>query len=317
MLKFLLKALVVALLVLPFTACFRKKAGSRNLQQWLDKHYPGKFEVLSTSTDDAIRNLSFKVKTSLVGEKANPLVQYYIKWDKRAPDLNLTTDLVDTAFAQAASYYQDARELLQILQAQGLEPPCVSLKNGTATILLFHEPTVEFRAQCLASIEKAFQAWPKSGSYDKEILLMEKAAQAGTAGEILPISYFMDRQYLKAVTYRFQLPYNQPFSGENLGENWSFNTASDQFAAAHEKARKAMETWAAQHYGKPYFVMDTSEFEQTSEKPLRYRFKFAFTHHEQPENSTDYVEPDGYFVVNFDIDKNEALKITTDFTNLQ
>lgn len=317
MLKFLLKLLVVGLLALPFTACFRKKAGSRNLQQWLDRHYPGKFEVISTSTDDAIRNLSFKVKTSLVAEKANPLVQANIKWDKRAPDLNLTMGLVDTAFAQAETYFQDAQELLQILKTQGLERPCVSLKNRTATVLLCQQATEEFRQQCLAKIEKACRLWPKSGEYDKEILLMEKAAQANIPGEILPISFFMDRQYLKAVTYRFQLPYNQDFGGENLNENWSFNTASDQFTTAHEEARKAMETWAAQHYGKPYFLMDTSEFEQTSEKPLRYRFKFAFTHQEQPENSTDYVEPDGYFVVDFDMDKNEALAIATDFTNQQ
>jgi hypothetical protein len=55
--------------------------------------------------------------------------------------------------------------------------------------------------------------------------------------------------------------------------------------------------------------MDETEFEQLSEKPLRYRFRFAFTEKQQAEDSTVYVEPDGYIVVDFDMYKQEALKI--------
>ncbi|MBI1226529.1 MAG: hypothetical protein GC192_14945 [Bacteroidetes bacterium] len=298
----------MGLSLLAFWGCFRKKAAISNLQDWLDKHYPNRFEVLSTGPDDAIRNMSFKVKRSLVAEKANPLVQAELKWDKRQPDFDLTTGRVDTVFAQAQTYFQDAQDLLRILKSQGFDKPCVSLKDGIATVILFHEATEEYRRECVLKLEKAFKSWPKSEEYGKEILLMGTDAYTNMPGEILPIDYFVGRAYLKQVTYRFQLSYNDEFDGENLMDNWIFNTASDQFNAAFEKARTEVENWAKTNY-KPYFFMENSEFEQVSEKPLRYQFKFAFTHKKQAEDSTEYVEADGYFVVDFDMDKNEVLKI--------
>lgn len=303
------KIAAVGLLLVFLSACFRKKTSISNLQDWLDKHYPSRFQVLSTSTDDAIRNLSFKVKNSLVAEKSNPLVQVKLKWDKRSPELNLTTGLVDTAFAQAQTYFQDAQDLLRALKTHGFEKPVVSIRNGTASMLLFHEATEEYRQECLTKLETVFHSWSKTEEYDKEILLLVKAGEASIPGEILPISYFMDGQYLKQVVYRFQLPYNQDFIAEKVSDNWSFNTASDQFTASYEKAKTSAETWATQHYKPSFFLMDETEFEQLSEKPLRYQFKFAFTEMKQAEDSTVYVEPDGYFMVDFDMEKSEAIKI--------
>lgn len=308
-----LKILVAGLLMLSVSACFRKKPGIGNLKDWLEMHYPGRFEVLSTGPDDAIRNLSFKVKKSLVAEKSDPLVQVQLKWDKRETGFGLTTAKVDSAFAQAKTFSKDAYELLSLLKKQGFDNMAAGIQNWTAMVLLFETSTPESRQERLRQLENAFSAWPKSGSYGKEVLLMEPAVKTELPGEILPLSYFLDGngQFRKQATYSFYLPQNQELETENAAEIWQYNTLNDQFSPVFEQARSAMEAWAKKNVRQPYFLMETSEYEEISQQPLQYRFKFPFTDENQAEAASNgiYVEQDGYFSVVFDLEKNEAVKI--------
>ncbi len=311
--KRILQALILGLLVLPFSACFRKKAAISNLQNWLDKHYPGRFEVLSTGPDDAIQNLSFKVKRSLVAEKANPLVQTQLKWDKRQPDFDLTTAMVDSAFAQTKTTLDDAQDLHRRLKEKGFEKIAVGIKKWTVVVLLFEEPTDENRHRLLSQLELVFGSWPKSSTYDKQILLMEAAAQDSLPGEILALSYFLegDGLYERQALYSLQLPHSQVFEAAELHEDWMYNTQNEQFSKVPDKAKSALETWAKQQVKQPYFLMETIESEQISLQPLRFRFRFPFTDksHEEAVSQSRYVEVDGHFSVDYDVDKDVALNI--------
>lgn len=65
----LFKIAALALILLIFAYCFRKKNSNPNLKSWLEEQYRGRFVVLDTQMSDPIKNLSFKVKNSVVAEK--------------------------------------------------------------------------------------------------------------------------------------------------------------------------------------------------------------------------------------------------------
>lgn len=313
MIRRILKLTILGITLLAFWGCFRKKAAISNLQDWLDKHYPGRFEVLSTGPDDAIRNLSFKVKRSLVAEKANPLLQAQLKWDKRQPNFDLTTGMVDTVFAQAQTMLNDAQELHRLLQEKGFEKIATGIIKETAVVLLFEEPTNENRQRVLTQLQAVFESWPKSSDYDKQILLMPAAVRDSLPGEILPLSYFLEGNglYERQAFYSLLLPYNQAFVAKELNEDWLYNTQNEEFSKVPDKAKTAMEAWAKAHVKKPYFLMGTIQYEQISVQPLRFKFTFPFTDksHEEAVSQSRYVEPDGHFSVEYDVDKDMALKI--------
>ncbi len=311
--KHILKILMAIVLMLSFSACFRKKSGAGNLQDWLEKHYPGRFEVLSTGADDAIRNLSFKVKKSLVAEKSNPLVQVLLKWDKRQPGLGLTTAAVDAAFAQAKTACEDARELVSMLKTHGFDNMAVGISNFTTMVLLFEESTAESRQERLQQLKTIFSAWPASGGYDKEILLMEPAEHVNLPGEVLPLSYFLEGngQFRNHATYTLYLANDKAGGPKHFDGIWQYNTRNEHFATVSGQARSAMEAWAKTNVKQPFYLLETSEYEQIGEQPLRYRFKYPFTHKNPQEAAPEgaYIEPDGYFVVEFDLEKNEVVGV--------
>ncbi len=311
--KRLLKIAALGLLLSPFSACFRKKAAIDNLQDWLDLHYPDRFQVLSTGPDDAIRNLSFKVKKSLVAEKSNPLVQAQLRWDKRQPNFSLSTAAVDDAFLQAQMALNDIQELNRLLKANGFDKSAVGSKNWTAIILLFETATPENRQQLSKRLEIVFEKWSKTEKYAKEILLMEPTSQDSLPGEILPLSYFLEgnSQYGNQAIFRLQLTEIQSSTTNGQSEEWEFNTSNEQFDKALENARSALDAWAKEHVKQPYFLMEVSEYEQFSEEPLLFRFKFPFTDkdHTDAISNSQYVEADGYFSMDFNMENNNAYHI--------
>lgn len=309
MMKNMLKVLVLGLLVFPFYQCKRKK--TPDLQAWLEHRYQGRFEVISTTTDDAIRNLSFKVKKSVVAEVANPMVQAVFRWDLRAVDLGLTAAEVDGAFANAATEWQDATALYEVLKKHGFENMAVSIRKGAATVFVFAEPSPEARHEQLVKLEQALADWPAASSYDKALALMEASEFDKEFQEIVPLSYWQPSNihYRKYLIFSVSCRYDRPFSANELEREWAFNTEGDRVLVFLEKARHAMKTWAMAHYKKPYHLLEVTESDWGGQGSTRLKFKFPFT--DRPhENSDAEVSPDGYFVVDFDIDKQEVVKVT-------
>lgn len=305
MMKNFLKVLLLGLLVFPFYHCKRKK--TPDLQAWLEHRYQGRFQVISTTTDDAIRNLSFKVKKSVVAEVANPMIQAVFRWDLRAVDLGLTTAEVDGAFANAATEWQDATALYEALKKHGFENMAVSIRKGAATVLVFAEPRPEARHEQLLMLEKALTDWPAASSYDKTLAFIEASELGKEFQEIVPLSYWQPSNihYRKHLVFSAFCRYDRPFSAKELEQEWTFNTEGDRFLAFLEKAEQAITTWATEHYKKPYHLLNVTESDLGGQGSTSLKFKFPFT--DRPTDNPDAeVAPDGYFVVDFDIDKQAA-----------
>lgn len=67
-------ALVLIAVSVLILRCTRRETATDTLEYWLEKHFPGRFGLLDTQTEDPIRNLSFQVKRSVVADKSDPLV---------------------------------------------------------------------------------------------------------------------------------------------------------------------------------------------------------------------------------------------------
>lgn len=310
--KNFLKVLLLGLLAILFYQCKRKKAPVTDLQAWLETHYQGRFQVVSTTTDDAIRHLSFKVKKSVVAEAANPMVQAVFRWDKREQDLGLTTAEVDTAFANAAVEWQDATALYAVLKKHGFENTAVSIRKGMAVVLVFAEPTPQVRHEQLFRFEKALADWPAADRYDKELAFMEPSEWGREFQETVPLTYWEPSglHYRKHLVFNVFCQHDRPFSAKELGRAWAFNTQGDRFLVFLEKAREAMNSWAEQHYKKPYHLLEMSEYDPGGPGSTSLKFKFPFT--DQPVESLDAdISPDGYFVVDFDIDKQAVVAVSS------
>jgi hypothetical protein len=227
----LVKLIVGGLLLLVFAQCNCKKTAAPNLQNWLDGHFPGRFQVLSTQADDAIRNLSFKTKKSVVAEAADTMVQSLVLWDARQPDLKLTAVGVAAQFERAAMEWKDAQLFYRTLKMNGFENMTVSVSDGEAVVLTFEEPTPVRRHERLFQLEKALADWPVSMNYTKKLAFMDTVGLVQDFGGFVPLTYWVqeDAAYRKQLLFSVTCNYNAPFSAAELEALWEFNLDSDRF----------------------------------------------------------------------------------------
>lgn len=309
--ELIFKIVVGVLLLLFFTQCVRKKAAEPNLQNWLDGHFPGRFQVLSTQTDDAIRNLSFKVKKSVVVEAADTMVQSLVRWDLRQPDLKLTNEGVIAQFERPAGEWEDAQSFLKTLKKNGFENISISVRNGRAVVLVFEEPTPERRHKRILQLEKALAEWPVSSNYDKELAFMDTTASEKDFGDFVALAYWeqADVPYQKQKVISVFCPYNDTFSAAEMGQTWGFNTGSDRFHIFYKKVREELEKWTERHFKnelEPVFEM--IEVRQSGEAPLLLIFKIPFVDKSAESNGSDDSHL-GYFIIEFDVDGQEVKAI--------
>jgi hypothetical protein len=298
----LLKIMAAGACILLFVYCMRKKTPDPGLEGWLEKHYPGRFQIVSTQSDEGIRNLSFKVKKSVVAEASNPMVQALLRYDLRQADLKLDTAEVNALFARSAEVWEDAQALQGVLESGAYENWAAGIRNGVASLLVWEEPSPDRRKEWAQRMERALLAWPAAGEYDKELLFVEPVGMADHEGKIVPLNYWLeyDGQYTKQVVFRLFCPYDRPFRAADLAREWQFNADSDRFTRYLEQTRDAVEKWAGQHLKQPYEWLDLTEYEKAQQSPETLRFSFLVT---------SETIPDGRIEAEFDVDRGEVRRI--------
>lgn len=290
------------LVILLFTQC-RKKNQTPNITNWLEKEYPNRFEVLDTYTDDIIRNLSFSIKHSIVAEKSNPMVQAKLHWNANFEDLKLTKGIVDSAFINAKSDYEDAQTLYKILHNHVLKDVSVSIKSGIAMVLIFAEPTPEHRQMSLNILEKCFAQWQKSAEYDINVSYLEPSEKNKAFKEIVPLLYWSQSysEFQRNMLYWTFCPLPERFSAKKLAHNWRLNTGSNRFMVRVESARKEAQTWASEHLKRPFTILDTVEFDQSYKNINLVNLKFPLAYKGEIGKT---IEIDGYISMDYEVERN-------------
>lgn len=295
------RIVLVFLFGLLIFGCNRRKKAPTGLADWLEMHFPNRFQILESRTVDPIRNLSFKVKKSIVAEKTDTLLQIEVKWDARAPDLGLSPGEIDSLFAQAKPELDDARSLFDALKTAGISKVSASILNGYATVLIFEEPTPAHRERFLNDIKTVFLKWPLHKNYGIWLVFMEPSAFQTEFGDIVPLGHWVRpdgwQRQKGIISLQFQQHY--AFDLEAMGKAWTFNTESDRLGAWVDQARPIAERWATEQLKKPIALKSLSEYESLDKK-MGVKIKFAFS--DQPKLGED-APISGYVAGDFLLDK--------------
>lgn len=291
-------------------ACTRRKSPPDNLAAWLELHFPGRFEIVDTQTEDPIRNMSFKIKRSVVADKSDPLLQIQLRWDKREPGLGLSPESVDSGFARARPVLADARALLDALKAAGLNRVCAGIRNGDAQVLLFEEPTPEYRKQTLSALKTALGQWPAAGQYGLTVQFMEPAVWKTEFGDIVPLAHWVrqDSWQTRKTILLLSLSEGDPYEPRAAEQALRINTGSERLGQWADAARPLAERWAAEHLKKPYaFFTNLAQYEAMEQKPGAL-LGFPFTHSGE---AVEGAEIDGYVVGEYGLDSGtyERLRV--------
>lgn len=304
----LFKLFIGALILLAVVAgCRRKKPNTSTLSGWLEVNYPGRFTVMSTEISDPVRNLSFQVKNSVVAENSDTLVQTIVHWDKRQPDLGITKSGIDSAFVKAARETKDARALLDALHNAGFEHIAAGIYRGTASVMLYEEPTPVRRKECLAGIAQALSNWPALSEYDLEISFQEPYNDGVEFKGVAPVSYLAQSGSLPLKQKIFILNCQQPFTfdAKKSEKEWLFNTNSQRMDAFIEQARQAAEAWRDQHV-KNATILSISEYSHPEPNDTHVNLKFFINF---KKHSTDPDQADGAISCDVNVDTKTVEQI--------
>lgn len=277
--KHLIKLFLAGLVLVLLAYCRPKKTTPGDLQSWLDKYYPGRFQVLWTTSRNVIRNFSFKAKRSVVAEKDQPLVQALIDWDRRDAEFGLSQETVDDAFVRAREVWAEVTSFTATMKAHQSEGWAAGIRDGTVTVLVFEESTRSNRDKWLSALEQVFAAWPAAGSYGKDLFFAEPGEAANFPEQMVPLQYWLDLNggYRKQVIMQLHCAYDQAFLATNLAQAWQFNIESVRFAAYSDQARQAAQNWLEQQPGQLTATFESAELGQPDGPPLLLQFFFPVT----------------------------------------
>lgn len=303
-----LLALAFALLI-SFTVfgCFRKKKPSPNLEDWLQTHFPNRFDIVDTQTEDVIRNLSFKVKKSVIAERADSLVQIQVRYDKRDADLGLDPQSIAPQIEIAKREVDDARALFAALQNAGCQKISASIRHGDAAIMVFENPTPEARKQVLEKVITALKQWPAAGNYGLWLAFMEPQFYHQEFGDIIPLKHWVrpDNWQRANMTVFLQAKQGYALNVRQLEKNYEFNIESDRQLQMLERARPIALQWAEAHLKRKLVASSQTEYGALKGN-LGTTFTFSFTE-TTDENAPVLCRVEGDFLLDEDVFKHLRL----------
>ena len=293
--------LFIVLLVCSFLySCFGKKKTADGLEAWLDAHFKGRLKIVSTSTSDPIKHLSFKVKNSVVASTDDSLHQIVIRWDKRVDNLGISLDEVNEMLTRSKVELTDARELFNLIKEGELSSISCAITNAYARILLFKEPTPQNRIQIIEKLISILQTWLKTKSYGLAIDIMEPKALGSEFGDIIPLSHWhrADSWQSRNTLLTLRIDPGTILEAKTMNQQWKFNTESDRLLQWIEESRPLATEWAKVHLKKAPRMLSQSQY-SALENQLGVQIQFPFSYSTNAEDSSNI---DGYITGNYLLD---------------
>jgi hypothetical protein len=272
--------LVAAVVLLVTLGCFRKKNAKANLPDWLETHFPGRFEVLETSlAKNWATSWDFGSKKSIVAEKADPEVQILLFWEKGKVALRLSTAEVDSAAVSARHNVQQARLLHKLLTTNGLEGFSTSWANGRSVVVLFAEPTPEHRQNTVRILKKTFDAAPSDLTADVRVYYFEPTARGELFKDIVTLEYWerpgtWHQDHL--LVYLETDWTAADFSEKAVAKQWTCNTAAARTGKYQDEAEQRVLAWAAEHLKGEVHLAGYTECQLDEKDPLGIRYQFPY-----------------------------------------
>lgn len=310
-----MKYYLILLLMFGLFACFRKKSPPKNIEGWLDLHFPGQYKVL----DSNLRVLDFMAwykgdKLALVADAADQDVQFFVPWIKGDAELGLDGGKIRDMHTRARAELQTARDLYEMLHKTGLAQFSVGVLNTSTYIQFFIEPDAAARnavPQRLASVLPSQMPDTLTGFY---IELMEPEGYHAEYQDVIPAGYWKRDGGWQEKNRLFSLyaSREQPLDVKN----WRFNSSCKRCGAYRDQAFTKAKEWAAQHLTQPAFLDSEQPYgvEVPEKNGLSVRFGFPYFK-AMPPKEGDKPDPEGYVTITYDLARAQfsALKTAPQF----
>lgn len=312
--------LILSLLMFSIFSCFSKKTPSNNIEAWLEKEFPGQFQVLDSNLKMLDVMAQFKgEKRALIAERSDTLVQFSLDWKKNIPSLGLETEWVKGMDLSARNEVAKARQLFQDLQNSGLEQFSVGVHSESATIQVFTEPNPDNRLQTIERIKKGLDTRSASNPKTIYVELMEPTAYHTEFQDIIPFGHWETgigwQRENKILSLEFD--WNKSLKVSELMAYWELSPDSKRSGQYMDSSFIQAKAWAEKHLPKPYYLDDgqTIGYELSKLNPdgleikphspgIRLAFPY-FDKEPTEEERAHLLEPKGYVVGMFFLDEQK------------
>jgi len=235
-------------------SCFGKK--KENLQSWLDKNFPGQYEIVE-SRQRFMEHFQFSKKmTTVVSAKADPDVQFVVYWLKDKEGLNVTREEIEHSFEKSKKEASQARMLFQALAEEGTSKVSVGVVDDAAYFLVYDEPTPDARKKYLTQIQSMLDRRSAADQTNIFIEFMEDSVYQQEFKDIVPAGYWarIDHYHEDNNTVSIDYSWIPGMKVEKLMTMWAVNTISKRSslykAAAYEQALQ----WAQKNIQGPFYL---------------------------------------------------------------
>ncbi|MEZ4941955.1 MAG: hypothetical protein R3D58_13840 [Saprospiraceae bacterium] len=295
--------------------CARKNETAQAVHSWLEKSFPGQFEVLKTSYAKnqwiSPDKNTFRV---VLASKADPAVQFTIIWDRSAPDGGITDSTVHTAYQYALSQVDAARSLYAELQKRNLLAS-VGVNDTLADIWVFTESAAEIRENVLHTVTSALAAWPHTAQTEFQLLFMEPASWEEDYQKILPPAtvHTLEQSHWQQdnCTFVLRMQGDSIPAMQELKKRLRVNPRAKRASAWLDTASQHALKWADRNLQKPFYV-ETKQYVGEQVDPqdptaVRYWFPYFLRTNEAPASTG--ADPDGQIVVIYQTEKNVCTQV--------
>ena len=241
------KFILFILLMFSIFSCFRKKTPPKNIESWLELHFPGQFEVLVSNLKMLDVMAQFKgEKLALVAEKSDSEVQFLLDWQKGADSLGLSPEQVKQKLEVAKTYVVAARELFKLLKDKGLEKFSVGVIDQAAYIQVFLEPTPVARKQTLEIVKAVLDSRPEQPQTSIFLELMEASSYQSEFKDIIPRGHWKTgmawQEENKIMGLDFE--WGRALKLSELMRHWEVNSVAKRSSQYDALARQQANEWA-------------------------------------------------------------------------
>ncbi|MFN0174605.1 MAG: hypothetical protein ACKVU0_08170 [Saprospiraceae bacterium] len=309
------KFILFTLLMFSIFSCFSKKTPPKNIESWLELHFPGQFDVLVSNLKMLDVMAQFKgEKQALLADKSDPEVQFLLDWQKGADSLGLSLEQVKQNLEVAKIYVAAARELFKSLKGKGLDKYSVGVIDQTAYIQVFLEPTPIARKQTLEIVKAVLDARPEQPQSSIFLELMEASSYQSEFKDIIPYGHWktgmawQDDNKIMALDFEW----GKALKLSALMRHWKINALAKRSSQYQELARQEANEWAEKNLPKPWFMPSnrpyTTETLEMDEPAIEFGFPFYDQKLPEEPSHTD-PEPKGYVVGTYLFDQKVFTKL--------
>lgn len=292
---------LTCLLMFSIFGCFRAPKPPKNVGEWLEKAFPGQFEVVLSNLKILDIMAQFRGdKQAVIADKADPVVQFLLDWQKGTASLGLDSNSVIEAHSLAKADVAKARQLFQQLKMGGLDRFSVGVVNGAAFVQVFCEPTAAFRTTLLGQLKNILDKPQGAKSPPVYLELLPDSVYQTRYQDIVPrADWKTDGGWQRDhKIMALDIAWDHHLSVTDLMRHWQLNLDSKYSLPDHDLAFAAAKAWADKHLPQPFFMHPDQPYqvEIPKNKGLHVRIGFPYFDQPLPKEATDTLapEPKGY-----------------------